>query len=161
MNKELYKEIKIKLRELQNISFKTSTLETFLRENEKNFSREESKNALNKIREYLLEMKQIQKSLETEYKELITIQSKTCNHEISIKKSTSHSYYCLICEKNLGENQNKISNLSIDVTKDYEVYYIIEKYFNELIKSDKDVFEEIIILLENLQYERNIKILRR
>lgn len=35
MNKELYKKIKITLRKLQNISFKTSTLETFLSENEK------------------------------------------------------------------------------------------------------------------------------
>ena len=42
------------------------------------------------------------------YKELITIQTKTCNHEISIKKTISSSFYCLICGKYMGENQNEI-----------------------------------------------------
>lgn len=161
MNKELYKEIKSKLKELQNITYKTSVLESFLKENEKNFTRKESINALNKIKEYLLEQRKIQSTLETEYKELITRQIKTCNHEVSIKRSTSPSFYCLICGKYMGDNQNNIPNLSVDISKDYEVYYIIEKHFERLIQNDEDISESIIKLLENLQYERNIKVLRR
>lgn len=161
MNKELYREIKSKLKELQNITFVASTLESFLIENENKFKKEESIKALNKIREYLQEKQKIQSILESEYKELITRQTRTCNHEISIKKSTSPSFYCLICGKNMGENQNNIPNLSVDVSKDYEVYYIIEKHFETLIYNNENIEESIIKLLENLQYERNIKVLRR
>lgn len=161
MNKKLYKEIKIKLKELQNIVYKTSTLENFLQENEKNFTREESIKALNKIREYLLEQQKIQTTLEREFKELITRQTKTCNHEVSIKRNISPSFYCLICGKYMGDNQFDIPNLSVDVSKDYEVYYIIEKHFEELIQNNENILESITKLLENLQYERNIKVLRR
>lgn len=161
MNKELYIEIKYKLKKLQDLSFKIGMLEKFLKENENNFKREESINALNKIKEYYILKKKEIKILEQNYKELITIQTKTCNHEISIKKTISSSFYCLICGKYMGENQNEIEGLSIDTTKDYEAYYIIEKHFEELLNGEEDILDSMVKLLETLQYEKNIRLLRR
>lgn len=161
MNKQLYIKVKNKFKELQKLSFELGCLEKFINEKENTFRREESKTAINKIKEYLILKHKELNNIEKEYKELMINQIKTCKHEISIKRSNSPSFYCIVCGKNMGDNQKEIPNLSIDVTKDYEVYYIIEKQFETLLSTDEDILKSITKLLETLQYERNIKILRR
>lgn len=164
MNKELYKKNYKELKELNKLYNIIKTIENFLKENEKKFTFPESLDALKKIRDYLeLKQKEYEEHKNKQrgiYKELYN----TCKHEISIKYSQYPSYQCLICEQTVGVNREiipEVSLLSIDITNDYKVARIIEEKFNEVLNCDLDLVEEMTNLIEDLQYDRDIKVYRR
>lgn len=164
MNKELYKKNYKELRELNKLYNIINTIENFLKENEKKFRFPSSLNALKKIRDYL-ELKQKEyEECNIRQKEIYKELYNTCKHEISIKYSHYPSYHCLICEQTVGVNKEiipEVSLLSIDTTNDYEVACIIEEKFNEVVNCDLDLVEEMTNLIEDLQYDRDIKVYRR
>lgn len=164
MNKELYiKNEKQKLT-LKNINTLVYTLEKFLEESNNKFKKEESIEALKKVKKYLELKKQELKETENIQKNIYHELYTTCNHEVAIKYSNIPSYRCLICECALTRESIDIpkqSLISIDTTNDYKVAYIIEELFQKIIYSDKDLIETITEFLEEIQYERNIKIYRR
>ena len=164
MNKELYIKNEQQKQVLKSITAQVYNLEKFIKESNNKFQQEESIEALKKIKKYL-ELKQ-QELKETEnvqkniYKELYT----TCNHEVAIKYSNIPNYRCLICDCALTRESidvPKQSLISIDTTNDYKVAYMIEELFQKIIYSDEDLIETITKFLEEIQYERNIKIYRR
>ena len=164
MNKELYIKRENKLNELNKLRVIVRALQDFLENNENNFKKEESVEVLKRIREYYeVKQKEYDTNEEEEkkiYKELYS----TCNHEVSVKWSNRPAYRCLICECAFDEDGipiNEIALISVDTTKDYEVAYIIEDIFKDIVHSDKDLVETINDAVEDLQYERNIKVYRR
>lgn len=161
MNKELYIKKEITLQELMKSRALVNCLQTFLSQNEKNFKQEESIEALKRIRFFLTlkeeEYQKIQRRKETLEQKLL----KTCQHEVAIKYSNVPHYYCLICNCILEGAPPEDALLSIDTTDDYKVGNIIDKIFEEIVHSDKDLIETINAVLEEMQYERNIKIYRR
>ena len=159
MNKELYIKKEETLNELRKISFLVGTLERFLGENEKNFKREESIQVLKKLREYLQLKKELVKELESQYKQQYVELIKTCKHEISIKNIRTQYYKCLICGCNMDGKQTQ--NILVDISNDCQAEYIIEKEFQSIVHSNKDLMQTMFSLIENMQYERNIKVYRR
>lgn len=159
MSKELYIKKKETLKELREISGLVGTLEYFLKENEKNFKREESIKALKRIREYLKEKQEIHNKLEEQFKEQSVELMRICKHGISIKSRPFSSYHCLMCGKNMGEKD--IPNISVDTTNDYQTEYIIEEQFQRTVHSENDLVLTMLSLIEDMQYERNIKVYRR
>lgn len=161
MNKELYIRKEESLKELQKLRVLVSCLQTFLEKNEKNFKREESIEALEKIRTYFeINEKEYHES-ESKYREVEMKLYSTCNHEVAVKRSNYFCYECLICNRILESNRDKVpenSLISIDTTKDYEVAGIIEEIFKEVVHSDKDLIEEISDAIEEMQYDRDIKV---
>lgn len=164
MNKELYIKNANKEKELKELYYILRNLQSFLKDNENNFKREKSILALKRIKEYLEKKENEYKLLENEQKNIEKELYHTCNHEIAIKYSNIPTYQCLICKNNLDKDRNIIKEkalISIDTTNDYKVAYIIEEVFKEVIYSDKDLIDTINDLIEELQYERNIKFYRR
>lgn len=164
MNKELYIKNKNKVKELKELYYILRNLQSFLKDNEKNFKRENSILALKKIKEYLEKKEKEYKLLESDQKNIEKELYYNCNHEIAIKYSNMPAFQCLICGSSLDKDRNIIREkalLSIDTTNDYKVAYIIEEAFKDIVYSDKDLMDTINNLVEELQYERNIKIYRR
>lgn len=159
MSKELYIKKEETLKELREVSGLVGILEHFLKENEKNFKREESIKALRRIREYLKEKQKIHDRLETQFKEQSVKLMRICKHDISIKSRPFSSYHCLMCEKNMGEKD--IPNISVDTTSDYQTEYIIEEQFQSTVYSENDLVQTMLSLIEDMQYERDIKVYRR
>lgn len=164
MDKELYIKNEKQKKELTEINRIVYTLEKFLVKSENAFQKKESIEALKKIKEFLElkkeETEQHKKIQQETYKELY----KTCKHEIAIKYSNIPDYRCLVCNCSLtGERTDtpKESLISVDTTDDYKVAYMIEELFQEIVYSDSDLIETINTFLEEIQYERNIKIYRR
>lgn len=164
MNKELYIKKENKLEELQKLSFLVHSLKEFLTENEQNFKKEESIEALKRIKKYFEIKDKEYHDCEEKHKLMTKELISTCKHEIAIMPSRMPYYQCLICKQILSQNINAIpkkSIISVDVTNDYEVEYILEKIFIEVVYSDKDLIKTINQTVEELQYDRNIKIYRR
>lgn len=164
MNKELYIKRENKLGELNKLRVIVRELQDFLKNNANNFKKDESVEALKRIRDYY-EVKQKEYDINEEeekklYKELYS----TCNHEVSIKWSNIPAHRCLICDCTLDKDRTPVEAkalIAIDTTKDYEVAYIIQEIFKDIVYSDKDLVETINDAVEDLQYERNIKVYRR
>ena len=164
MDKELcIKNEEIKERE-RNLSCTVSVLKKFLKDNEENFKEVESIKTLQVIRNYLIkkeaELKVVEKNSEGISNELYS----TCKHEIAIQSRLRFGYACLICKHLLTRERNDIPRkplISIDTSDDYEVEYIIENAFKEIVHSDKDLMETITELVEDIEYDRNIKVYRR
>ncbi len=165
MNKELYIKREKQLEELNRMYSLVNWLQKFLSENEKNFKMDESIESLKKIKMYFEQKEKEHQDFENKVTETYKELCSTCKHEIAIRYSNRpYSYICLICNCALKENSDMIPNdslISIDTTKDYEVAYIIEKVFKEVVYSEKDLIETIDELVEELQYDRNIKVYRR
>ena len=164
MNKELYIKREGLQKKERELYYLISNLQLFLKENEKKFTKEESIKSLIKIKDYLELKKQEHECCEDKEKELYKELHTTCRHEIAIKYSNRPAYECLICNCCIDKDRNiieKIADICIDTTNDYQVAYLIEDLFKEIVYSDKDLNETIIPFLENLQYERNIKVKRR
>ena len=159
MNKELYLKKEETLNKLREISSKIGELERFLGENEKNFKREESIQVLKKLREYLQLKKELVKELESQYKQQNIELIKMCEHEVSIKNRRTQSYRCLICGCNMDGKQTQ--NILVDISNDCQAEYIIEKEFHSIVHSNKDLMQIMLTLIENMQYERDIKVYRR
>ena len=159
MNKELYLKKEETLNKLRKISSTVGKLERFLGENEKNFKREESIQVLKKLREYLQLKKELEKELESWYKQQNIELIKMCEHEVSIKNRRTQSYRCLICGCIMDEKQAQ--SILVDISNDYQVEYIIEKELQNIIHSNKDLMQKMLSLIENMQYERDIKVYRR
>lgn len=164
MNKQLYIENENKQKELRELNIIIHDIQNFLQKYEDNFKKEDSIKAIIKIKAYL-ELKNKEKAekekIQTEtYRNLYN----TCSHEVSVKYSNIPDYRCLICNCALTRENIEVpkqSLISIDTTNDYKVAYLIEDKFKEIINSDKDLVETIAEFLEEIQYERNIKVLRR
>jgi len=162
MNKELYIKWEKNSKKIQELSSLLNCLQTFLKENEKNFKKEESIEALKKIKTYL-------KTKEEEYQTSVTIQEKkelysTCNHEVAIKRNNMSYYQCLICKHNLTRDINdnlEHTHIFIDTTQDYQAIDIIEEIFEEIVHNDKDLIETINNELLEMQYDKDIKVYRR
>ena len=84
---------------------------------------------------------------------------KMCEHEVSIKNRRTQSYRCLICGCIMDEKQAQ--SILVDISNDYQVEYIIEKELQNIIHSNKDLMQTMLSLIENIQYERDIKVYRR
>lgn len=160
MGKELYIKREEQLKKLREVRSLVLVLEEFLRNNQENFKRKESIEALKRIREYY-ELKQkeyleIDKKEKEIYEELYS----TCKHEVIVKGNGGNPYYqCLICKRNSVEPKNSL--ISIDVTNDRQVAYIMDKILKDVVHSDKDLMETISDAVEEMQYDRDIKVYRR
>lgn len=163
MNKQLYIKNEKKLMELNKLFFLTQSLKSFLDENENNFKKQESIKALKKIREYLECKNKEYCNCEDQQRDINQELYLTCNHEIAIKYSNSLYYECLICNHYLDYNMNTTpqNTIFIDATNDEQVAYNVKKIFDEIVHSDKDLTETISPHLEEIQFERNIKVYRR
>lgn len=161
MVKELYIKREQLLKELQELSFLVSILQTFLIENEKNFKRDKSIEALKKIKTYFEFKRQEAEVKEHEYREITRKFYSTCSHDIAIKKGNMDTYECLICNWSLGNNIPDQSLISIDTSKDYQVAYTVEKILGDIVHSDKDLIETMSDVIEDMQYDRDIKVYRR
>lgn len=160
MDKELYIKREEQLKKLWEVRSLVSVLEESLINNQENFKRKESIEALKRIKLYFelkqKELLEIDKKEKKIYNELYS----TCKHEIAIKGWQGNPYYqCLICKHNF--NEPKKSLISIDVTNDFQVGYIIDKIFKDVVQSDKDLMETIGDAVEEMQYDRDIKVYRR
>lgn len=164
MNKELYIKRENHLEELNKLRNIVDSLEVFLKENEKIFKRKESINALKTIRTYFENIEKEYKEIKIKYNQLDKELFTTCKHEVAIKYNIYPCYQCLICGRTLGVNHeiiSEISLLSIDTADDHNVAHIIENKFKEIVRSNLDLIEEMIHLVEELQYDTNIKVYRR
>ena len=164
MNKELYIKKENTIKRERQIFCDVSILKEFLKDNEKNFKEIDSINALKNIKNYLVKKQQELKETEKLEEKLTKELSSSCKHEIAIKDSRhTYGYYCLICKHFLTNDDNIIPNnalISIDAKEDYQAFYIIENTFKEIVCNDKDLIETISELVENMQYDRNIKVYR-
>jgi len=164
MNKELYIKTEKLLEEVRSASFLEGRIRKFLEDNENKFKKEESIKALKKIRAYFELKEKMYQECERRYEEVYKEFRSTCQHEVAIKYNNRPYYHCLICNSPLGHNSDIIpetSIISIDTTNDYKVGYIIKEIFEEIIYSDKDLVETINEVLEEMQYDRDIKVYRR
>lgn len=163
MNKELYIKREEQLKKLRELSFLVHTLEKFLEKNEKNFKKEESIEALKRIKEYFKLKEDEYCECDKEYWELYDQLRFTCKHEVAIRYFNSSYYQCLICGNNLDycDKLPEKALISIDTADDYKVADIIEDIFKEVVHSDKDLMETISEAIEEMQYEKNIKVYRR
>lgn len=160
MDKELYIKREEQLKKLWEVRSLVSVLEEFLIKNQENFKRKESIEALKKIRSYF-ELKQKEYlEIDKKEKEIYNKLYSTCKHEIAIKGWEGNPYYhCLICGHNYNEPKKPL--ISIDVTNDRQVGYIIDKILKDVVHSDKDLMETISDAVEEMQYDRDIKVYRR
>ena len=160
MDKELYIKREEQLKKLWEVRSLVSVLEEFLIKNQENFKRKESIEALKRIKLYF-ELKQKELlEIDKKEKEISNELYSTCKHEIAIKGWEGNPYYqCLICGHNSIEPINSL--ISIDVTNDFQVGYIIDKILKDVVHSDKDLMETISDAVEEMQYDRDIKVYRR
>lgn len=164
MNKELYRSIIENSNELRKLKFVLDSLRLFLKKNENSFKNEESINSLRRIKVYLenVEKDYQRRDLELRRKRLLLYS--TCEHEVAIKSIEGAGCRCLICNKSFSWCDNIFPNevsISVDVTRDYQVANIIGEIFEHAVYSDGDLVETISDALEELQYDRNIKVYRR
>lgn len=160
MYKELYIKREEQLKKLRGVRSLVLVLEEFLRNNQENFKRKESIEALERIRLYF-ELKQKEYfEIEKEERKICNELYSNCKHEVTIKGDGGNPYYqCLICKRNSIESKNSL--ISIDVTNDRQVAYIMDKILKDVVHSDKDLMETISEALEEMQYDRDIKVYRR
>lgn len=164
MDKELYIKKEKQREKLYKLSSIVDSLDNFLRDNENKFNRKESINALKTIKNFLENKRCEYEETKIKYSELDKKLFTTCKHEVSIKYNIYPSYHCLICGRTLGVDKEIIADLSllsVDTTNDYKVGNILENKFKEIVFSDLDLIEEFTTLVEELQYDRNIKVYRR
>lgn len=164
MNKDLYLKRESYLKQLNKLRNIVNDLEDFLKENENKFKKKDSIIALKTIKSYFENKKNEYEVIKLRYNKIDKELFKTCKHEVAIKYNIYPSYQCMICGRTLGVNHEiipEISLLSIDTTDDYNVVKIIENRFKEIVKSNLDLVEEMTYLVEELQYDRNIKVYRR
>lgn len=164
MDKKLFIENINLSKETSKLGFIVRDLQKFLNENEKKFKEEKSIEAIDKIKLYLETKEQEYNDSNLKRKKLRHELSKNCNHEIAIKKGHVNLYECLVCNRTLTFNEKEMpseSLISIDATKDYEAVGIILNTFKDVVYSDKDLVETISNTVEELQYEKNIKVHRR
>ena len=90
MNKELYIKREKQLEELRKLSFLVHSLKDFLEKNEKNFKKEESIDALKKIKMYFEEKEREYNECEAIQKSLTKELVSTCKHEIAIMSREPH-----------------------------------------------------------------------
>ena len=164
MNKELYIKNEKAIEKERNLSCTVSILKEFLEDNEDNFKEVESIKSLQTIRNYLIkkveELNEARKTSKEISKELYS----TCNHEIAIQSRLCFGYACLVCNHLLTRERNDVPSkvlISIDTSNDYETEYIIKDTFEEIVHTDKDLIETISELVEDMKYDRNIKVYRR
>lgn len=160
MDKELYIKREEQLKKLWEVRSLVLVLEEFLIKNQENFKRKESIEALKKIRSYF-ELKQKEYlEIDKKEKEIYNKLYSTCKHEVIVKGNCGNPYYqCLICKRSSIEPKNSL--ISIDVTNDRQVGYIIDKIVKDVVHSDKDLMETISDAVEEMQYDRDIKVYRR
>lgn len=161
MNKELYIKREQNLILQEKLKVRIDYLEYFLKKYETSFKKEESIEALKRIKEYLEIIKKEYYDNKINQKQLYKEFYTTCNHEVAIKYY--NTYHCLICDCNLGGNNDKIPHqpiISIN-TEDYEVLSIMKETFEQVVHSDKDLIETITKIIEEIQYEKDIKVYRR
>lgn len=162
MNKELYtQQEKIKI-ELDEIEREIRSLSIFLRDYEKSFKRNESIESLKTIKAYLLQKEQEYQKIYQNYCELEKELISTCNHEIVLNRRVgSPEYECLMCKSDLGKKLPPKSLISIDISNDYKFEYLLEDILKKLVHSNLDLVETISNAVEEMQYEREIKVYRR
>ena len=160
MDKELYKKIKNQNTIIYELDKEISQIEKITTK-ESLFQDKKSLEAFETINEYLKNKKNelINISLlnRNYKKEFIN----SCNHEIGIKDAARDDYYCLICQLSLICGQDKGCKLLIDISKDYNLSTLIDDTFNKVVYSDKDLISTMEKELQNIQYEHEVKIIRR
>lgn len=160
MDKELYKQIQSQNTVIYELDKKISQIEKITIK-ESLFHDKKSLKAFKVINEYLKnkkdELRNITLLNRNDKKKFIN----SCNHEIGIKDECRDDYYCLICQLPLICAQDKACKLLIDTSKDYRVSPIIEETFNKILYSDKDLVSTMEKELQNIQYEHEVKIIRR
>lgn len=159
---KIYKE-QIKRKERMNkLNSDYWKLNEFLRENQNKFKNKESIEALKRINAYFETTQKELTKLQKEIK-IARLRPRTdCKHEIILKNA--NQLECLICGCDLFREdvdcELKI-DLGGDVYRQNEIYNKVLTIFDEIIKQEGDIVEEMIPLLEELQYESDIKIYRR
>lgn len=163
MNKELYIKKENAIKKERKIFCDISNLKEFLKENEENFKEAESIKALQSIKNYLIKKEEYLKGIEQQSKDISKELSSTCKHEIAIKQNPFSGYSCLICNKTLTRDNNMPNNalICVDAVEDYHAFLAIQNAFKESVHSDKDLMETMGELVEDMQYDRNIKVYRR
>lgn len=164
MNKELYIKVEEARQYERELACIVSRLTEFLTDNEKKFKEKESIKALKTIKNYLIKKEEELNSAKKNSEDISKKLYSTCKHEVAIQVRLSPGYSCLICKHFLTRKENDVPNntlISIDTSNDYQVEYIVEDTFKEIVHSDKDLIETISELVEDIEYDRNIKVYRR
>lgn len=163
MNKELYIKKENAIKRERQIFCDISNLKEFLKDNEKNFKEVESIKALQAIRNYLIKKEKELKEAEQNSKYISKELASTCKHEITIKQNPFYGYCCLICNRHFTNDNNIPNNtlISIDAVEDYHAFLDIQNSLKEIAHSDKDLIATMSELVEDMQYESNIKVYRR
>jgi len=163
MNKNLYIKREKCLKDLEELEILLDTVYKFLKDNGKKFRKEQSIAALKKIEEYYEKKERDYKKCEGLERQIFLELYSTCKHEVALKSDTP-CYKCLICDRDVVFNSVVIpvnSLIFIDATNDYQAASIIKDFFKEIVYSDKDLIEAINELIEEMQYDKKIKVYRR
>ncbi len=164
MNKEL-KEMRLRLKELDGIREKNYIvvyeLRKFLNSYQNEFKKKESLEALKRIVTFLEPREKEYESAESEYSELEEKMQDMCSHEIIVKNGHGF-YYCPICYENFYTSESNIrSTTSYVVELKSRRDEDISKMVDEALISEGDFIENIRNGLAEIQYESNVKIIRR
>lgn len=159
MNKELYIKERELLEKVRSLYSTFNSLREFLNKNEKKFINKKSILALQEIKEYLIILKEQLNKEDKNYKSLQRELISSCKHELVIKDG--YNFVCPICESFFGNIIPDDTLLAIDVSKDYKASSKINSTLKEVVYSDKDLIETFLELLEEIQYENDIRIYRR
>lgn len=160
MDKESYRQIKFQNSAIYKLDKEISQIEK-ITINESLFHDKKSLEAFKIINEYLNNKKNELKILSLVNKDNKKEFINSCNHEIGIKDASRDDYYCLICQLTLICGQDKGCKLLIDISKESCLSTLIDETFENVVYSDKDLVSTMEKELQNIQYEHEVKIIRR
>lgn len=160
MDKESYRQIKFQNSAIYELDKEISQIEK-ITINESLFHDKKSLEAFKIINEYLKNKKNELKILSLVNRDNKKEFINSCNHEIGIKDAARDDYYCLICQLTLICGQDKACKLLIDISKESCLTTLIDETFEKVVYSDKDLVSTMEKELQNIQYEHEVKIIRR
>lgn len=171
MKKEI-KEMKLRLKKLEQIILENyyivKRLREFLNNYQNEFRNKDSLKALRKIAIYLEPREKEYESANEEYKKIEEKLQGICNHELVIK-DIHELYYCPICNECFYHSEPDDSFYSSTIysstrfiieTKDRKAKFV-SKIVDEALICEGDFLENIRNRLEEIQYESNVKVMRR
>lgn len=170
MNKNL-KEMRLRFKELEKIITKNYyvvyNLRNFLNNYQSEFKNKESLEALKRIAIFLEPREKEYECAKSECRELKEKMQKICNHEIIVKNEDS--FYCPICYDKFY--QSSPEDLFYFSTIYSATKYIIElkrkrdedvsKVIDDALTNEGNFIENIESGLAEIQYESNVKLIRR
>lgn len=134
----------------------------FLDEYSECFKKEESIKALNKIREYILNLDKEYKDLEKRKDEINNEIISKCSHDIvSLNKyCNKDKYYCCMCGNDIDKLHINSFVIDVDDGLNYDVLYDL---IYDIAKNNEDINDvfEYYVQQYRLNNKFNIKVLRR